>query len=142
MTLSMRLCAAVGLFLALDLSGAPAEAAGTKVNGEIGLELALKVNPAIPDGTPVSISATVAASDSVYSNSSLLYLSGTVRGGIFKTTTTIYYAWTVASKHDNLSINLSISGGKGSYSATASLYKTIPLPANGAVTKVIFDDAL
>jgi len=135
------LCVAAVIFAAM-LGSAPAEAAGEHASGQIDLELQLKVNPAIPDGTACSVNATADASDSTYSNFSYAFPSATVEGGVIKTTATIYYNWKVASKSDTLSIQVSISATGGSYNAFANFDKTIALPADGAVTKVTIDDSL
>lgn len=120
--------------------GTSADAASTQVSGQLELDVRVKVNPAIPDGTAASIYAS--ASDSSFANSSYAYPpSVTVEGGMIETSIPITYDWTVPSTSETMTISVAISGVDVSYSASMNHNQTIALPKNGAVTKLSFDDA-
>jgi hypothetical protein len=121
---------------------------GIQVSGTFQVEVSLQVNPSLPSGTTVSITATVQAVDSTYNNSASLTGTATVSDGQAGLTLNIPYTWQVASTSDQVSVEVSISssapgsGNVDTYSDSTSVSDTVALPANNATTPVMISTSI
>jgi hypothetical protein len=126
---------------------APAPAATkTQVDGTFVVQIGLKAAASLPDGTPVTFSIAAQTFDSAFSNEASTVATAMVSHGAASITVNVPYTWTVASTDNTVSISVQVSAfvqdGSTSYSNLTDLDQTIPLPADGAKTKLNFHSSI
>jgi hypothetical protein len=133
----------------LCLAGPISEAWATPLSGTLIIKGTLTVSTGLPAGTMVSIFANAQVSnaaltdtDSVSSNESVAVSGGQV---VFKLV--MPYTWPGVATATSVNVQVTVSGsapgpGTITYNYQSFLTQTIPLPADGVTTKVIFTGSL
>jgi hypothetical protein len=111
-----------------------------EVTGTFVLEVTLRVNADLPDGSSLTFSGTAAPSDDSYLEEVDVYnIAAKVANHQASATVTLPYAWLVSSIKDKVAISVYVTGlheGAASVSGSSQLSATIDLPKNGASTTV------
>lgn len=112
----------------------------TQVTGQFTVNLSFVTSADLPEGTPISIFIAAGPSDPSFNDSASAEGTATVAKGKASFTVTLPYLWQVSSTDDDVSISISASaagqGDTASYSNFTNLSQTLPLPKDGAKTKV------
>ncbi|MGO9675111.1 MAG: hypothetical protein ACLPSF_13265 [Methylocella sp.] len=128
-------------FLALLMVSAPAAGAAT-FQGTLDIELTLKLNPAIPDGTSITAAIYASAGGSSgnkgFSNRNSLYVSAVASKGKASFVIPVAYGWTLLSPSGIFSAIVDVSAyftkGSERLSFLSSYFVEQAVPPNGATT--------
>ncbi len=143
---SSRMAAA--FLAAVTVLASPAEA--TTLQGTLDIELTLKLNPEIPDGTSITAFVYASAGDSSgtkgFNNRNSLNVSAVASKGKASFVIPVAYGWTLASPSGTLlagaDVSTSFTKGSERFYFSSSFFVEQALPPNGATTPLKFVGSL
>jgi hypothetical protein len=117
-----------------------------EVTGTFVIDVALRVNADLPEGTSLSFSGIATPADNSYLEQVDIYgVAAKVANHQASAKVTLPYAWLVVSTKEKVTVSVYVTGyheGAASYSGNSSLSTTIDLPKNGATTTIKLEGAI
>jgi hypothetical protein len=111
-----------------------------EVTDTLVLDVTLRVDADLPDGTSLAFSGSASPSDDSYIEEVDVYnIAAKVANHEASAKVTLPYDWLVSSTKDKVPISVYVTGfheGAASFSGNSSFSATIDLPKNGATTTV------